>query len=252
MISCWFGGVDGRPVATLEAHVPHYAASLMKLPVAVAAYRLADRGLLDLDAAVPVHAGFASVAGGGFTMDPGNDQDPQTWAALGSELTLRELVRRSLTHSGNLAANLVVEGTGLAAVADALAAAGCTPATMVARGIEDVAAQAAGQDNRITAYDAARLLAGIAARTLASVPACEDLEAVLAAQTWRGGIPHGLPTGLMVANKTGWVEGVRHDIALIRERRRPPLMMAILTTGLEDQTAEQRIAALAGRLWARR
>jgi hypothetical protein len=28
--------------------------------------------------------------------------------------------------------------------------------------------------------------------------------------------------------------------------------MAILTTGLEDQTAEQRIAALAGRLWARR
>lgn len=251
MISYWFGGVDGSPVATLEARVPHYAASLMKVPVVVAAYRLADRGLLDLDAAVPVHAEFASAAGGRFTMDPGNDQDPRTWAALGGELTLRELARRSLTHSGNLAANLVLESTGLAAVADALAVAGCTPATVVARGIEDVAAQAAGQDNRITAYDAARLLAGIATRSLASVPACAELETALAAQTWRGGIPHGLPAGLMVANKTGWVEGVRHDVALIREGRRPPVVMAILTTGLEDETVEQQIAALAGRLWAR-
>ena len=252
MISYWFGGVDGSPVATREEHVPHYAASLMKVPVAVAAYRLADGGLLDLDAAVPVHAEFASAAGGSFTMDPGNDQDPRTWAALGGDLTLRDLVGRSLTHSGNLAANLVLERTGLAAVADVLAAAGCTPATVVARGIEDVAAQAAGRDNRITAYDAARLLAGLATRTLASVPACEELEAVLAAQTWRGGIPHGLPARAMVANKTGWVEGVRHDIALVRERRRPPLVMAILTTGLDDQTAEWRIAALTGRLWARR
>jgi beta-lactamase class A len=250
VISFWFGSVDGSPVAACEADVPHYAASLMKVPVAVAAYRLADRGLLDLDAAVPVHADFASVAGGRFAMDPGNDQDPRTWAALGAALTLRELARRSLTHSGNLAANLVLERVGLAAVADVLAAAGCTSATTVARGIEDVAGQAAGQDNRITAYDAARLLAGIATHTIASAPACEELEAVLAAQTWRGGIPRGLPTGLTVANKTGWVAGVRHDLALVRAPE--PLVMAILTTGLDDETAEERIAEIAGELWARR
>ncbi|HVX54447.1 serine hydrolase [Nocardioides sp.] len=252
MISYWFGGVDGAAVAVREAAVPHYAASLMKVPVAVAAYRLADRGLLDLDTAVPVHAEFASVAGGRFAMDPDNDQDPQTWAALGGELPLRELARRSLTHSGNLAANLVLERTGLAAVADVFAAAGCSSATTVTRGIEDIAAQAAGRDNRITAYDAARLLAGIATRGLASAPACAELEAVLAAQTWRAGIPRGLPAGVAVANKTGWVEGVRHDIALVREPQRPPVVMAILTTGLDDDAAEQRIAALAGRLWARR
>jgi beta-lactamase class A len=75
---------------------------------------------------------------------------------------------------------------------------------------------------------------------------------VLGAQTWRAGIPRGLPAGVAVANKTGWVEGVRHDIALVCEPQRPPVVMAILTTGLDDDAAEQRIAALAGRLWARR
>lgn len=251
VVSVWFGGIDGSVIEARAETEPHYTASVMKVPVAIAAHRRADRGLLDLDASVPVHADFPSeVAGARFTMDEAEDQDPETWAALGRTLPLRELLGRSITHSGNLAANLVLERAGLDEVAAVLAAAGCTPATAIVRGIEDAPARDAGRQNMITAYDAARIFAGIANRTVASATACAELETVLAAQTWRDAIPKGLAGHeVTVANKTGWIDGVRHDVALLRTPDRAPLVMAILTTGLDDDTAEEQIAELAGQLW---
>ena len=45
---------------------------------------------------------------------------------------------------------------------------------------------------------------------------------MLARQTYRDGVPAGLPAGTYVANKTGWVTGVDHDVALVRPPARPP------------------------------
>ena len=47
-----------------------------------------------------------------FELDEAGDQDPDTWAELGGEQALRELRRRSIVYSGNLATNLVIEQTG--------------------------------------------------------------------------------------------------------------------------------------------
>src|SRR3954469_26026108 len=83
----------------------------MKVPVAIAAEAL------DLDRSVPVHADFDSVvAGESFELDEAGDQDPDTWSEVGGKQELRELRRRSIVHSGNLASNLLMEQTGLAAV----------------------------------------------------------------------------------------------------------------------------------------
>jgi beta-lactamase class A len=248
VVSVWLADLDGRVRHAQHVDQQHYAASLVKLPIALAAYRLHDSGRLDLDATVPVHAGFASaVAGRRFVMSEAYDQDPETWAA--EEAPLRDLVRRSLTHSGNLAANLVLEQVGLGEVAVVLAEAGCSPATRVRRGIEDAPAHEAGLTNHVTAHDAGRLLVGIGRRTLASPPACAEVEQVLTEQRHRDAIPLGLPHGLHVADKTGWVDGVRHDVALVRPDDRPAFVLAILTTGLPDADAERRIGELARSLW---
>jgi len=248
VVSVWLADLDGTVRQAQNVNQQHYAASLVKLPIALAAYRLHDRGELDLDAAVPIHPDFASaVEGRRFEMSEAYDQDPETWAA--GSAPLRELVARSLTHSGNLAANLVLEQVGPAGVAAVLAAAGCSPMTEVARAIEDAPAVEAGLTNLVTAHDAGRLLAGIGARTLASPGACEEVEQVLTRQRHRDGIPLGLPEGIHVADKTGWVDGVRHDVALVRPDDRPPFVLAILTTGLDDDEAEWRISELARFLW---
>ena len=111
VVGVWLGGLDGTTWWEQDADEPVLAASLMKVPVAMAALAL------DLDRAVAVHPDFDSVvAGERFELDEDGDQDPDTWAEVGGEQTLRELRRRSIVFSGNLATNLVMEQTGVAAV----------------------------------------------------------------------------------------------------------------------------------------
>ena len=113
-VSVWLGPVSA-PVAgpatyAREQHRRHYAASTMKLPLLVAAYRCHERGEIDLDAEVEVHAEFGSVLDGSpFELARDDDQDEATWDRVGSTAPLRWLARQSIVCSGNLATNLVLE-----------------------------------------------------------------------------------------------------------------------------------------------
>ncbi len=250
LISFWFSGLDLVPTQAGNVNQQHYAASLMKVPVAVAAYRMADADELDLDAPIRIHDEFDSmVAGERFRLSEDYDQDPDTWAALGGELPLREVVGRSLSHSGNLAVDLVLEIVGIDRVKAVLADAHCSVMSQVERGIEDTPARLAGIDNLVTVHDMARIMARIADRTLASAAACEELEEVMRAQVDRDAIPLGLPEDAVIANKTGEIEGVLHDAAIIRHPDREPAVMVILTTGIDDDEATFQISEVARRLW---
>ncbi len=241
-VSVWLGDLDGTTRASLHADERHYAASLGKLPLAVAAHRLHARGELDLDTAVTVHPDFASAADGStYVLEEGDDQESLTWAAMGEPVALRELVRRSLHHSANLAANLVLEQVGTDAVAAVLADAGAGPGTVLPCGIGDVAARAAGRRNWVTARDLGLVLAGLGDRRLADEVACAAVEEVLAHQEHRDGVPAGLPADTWVADKPGWVEGVGHDAALVRPTDAEPFVLVVLT---RLQAPKERIDAL--------
>jgi beta-lactamase class A len=230
-VSLWLAGLDGTVVLDRDAGAVHYAASTMKVPLVVAAHRRHERGDLDLDAEVEVHNRFVSAGdGSAYSLAQDEDQDDWTWERLGSRVPLRALADHALVHSGNLATNLVLEQVGTGEVARVLADAGCSPATTVARGIEDLAAARLGVNNLVTAADLGRVLRGIASRTLAAEASCIEIEGVLARQEHRDGIPAGLPAGTYVANKTGWVEGITHDLALVRPAGRSPYVLVVLTT----------------------
>jgi beta-lactamase class A len=242
---------EEQPAVSLDPDTQHYSASIMKLPVLVAAHRLAERGRLDLDHPVRVHDEFQSRdPGHRYTMDPEEDSDPESWAALGTEVPLGVLVHRMVVVSGNMATNLVLEEVGFDAVAAVLADAGCSNRTAIVRGIEDYAAREVGLDNLITADDMARLTVALAEGRLAGRTATEACEATLRAQTYLEGIPAGLPAGLVIGNKTGWIDGVNHDVALVRAEGRPPVGLAVLCTA--PGTREEReagIARLAAQAW---
>jgi beta-lactamase class A len=235
---------EEQPRCSIEPEAQHYAASTMKLPVLVAAQRLAERGELDLDRTVVVHDDFDSlVPGRRFTMDPAEDSDPETWAAVGNAVPLRELVERMVTVSGNLATDLVLEQVGPAEVATVLELAGCSPRTVLPRGIEDYPARDAGLDNLVTADDLARVMVALADGRLTGSAAGAECERILRAQTYRAGIPAGLPEGLEVGNKTGWIDGVNHDVALVRAPGLPPTGLAVLVSA--PGTPEEREAGIA-------
>src|SRR4051794_19780199 len=107
----------------------------MKLPLVMAAYRLCDAGRLDLDATVEVRNEFAAAHDGStFGIDRDDDSDAQTWNRLGQQVALRWLALRSIVRSGNLAANLLLDAVGVAAVQSLLAQLGCAH-PLLARGI---------------------------------------------------------------------------------------------------------------------
>src|SRR4051794_25054058 len=96
------------PRVSIEPDARHYSASIMKLPILIAAHRLVEQDRLDLGRPVTVRNEFESRnPGHRFSLDREEDSDPATWAALGAEVSLGELVHRMVIVSGNLATNLV-------------------------------------------------------------------------------------------------------------------------------------------------
>jgi beta-lactamase class A len=164
---------------------------------------------------------------------------------------LTDLVERMVTASGNLATDLVLDEVGVDEVAAVLADAGCSERTAIVRGIEDYPARDAGIDNLITADDMARLLVALAEGRLAGPAATSACERTLRAQHYRDGIPAGLPDDLVIGNKTGWITGVNHDVALVRAPWLPPVGLAVLVSAPgTEQEREAGIARIAAAAWA--
>jgi beta-lactamase class A len=189
---------------------------------------------------VPVHPDFDSVVvGESFELDEAGDQDPDTWADVGGEQELRELRRRSIVHSGNLATNLVMEQTGVAAVTEVM--------PQVLRMISDQPATDAGIVNAASARQWGELLTRVAG-------SYGEVEDVMRGQTYCSGIPAGLPPGTPIANKTGWIDDHTHDMAIVRPDGGTPFALVVLTRlgGVPTDEGNARIAEVAREAWGRR
>lgn len=243
----------GDTVAEIKPDAQHYAASTMKLPLLLAAYRLAAAGRLDLDAEVPVHNEFTSQVGSGFGVVQADDSDPQPWERLGQTATLRWLCRRSIVRSSNLATNLVLERVGLDAVGEAIAACGATGVS-VARGINDYAARDQfGDGNLITTRGLATILSALQHGTAADRATCYAVLEVLAANEVGTDLRAGLPPGTWVAHKNGWVTDVVHDAGLVRPPDARPFVLAVATTApWPGDVAHSFIASITAAVWEHR
>ncbi|GAB3820944.1 serine hydrolase [Kribbella italica] len=239
----WLGRTDGVAVFTHEAERPHYSASTMKLPVAMAMLRKVDAGELALDQPVTVHNDFASAAGGRFGVNRAEDEAPATWEKLGSEVPLSWLAREMITRSSNLATDLVLELVGVEA-ANAVLTEFAGDESVIRRGIDDSGAQQAGISNLMTPAGLAGVLGAVGNQYL------RDL---LAANEWNGEIPAGVPDGTRVEHKNGWDLRIRHDGGIVRPADADPFVLVVCTTSdLPDRDAQQLIAAIAAEAWQHR
>ena len=250
-ISVWMGRIDGRPWLSRDAERIHPAASTMKLPMVIALYRAADAGVLALDDAIPVRAVLPSQAAGQtYETTQSYDNDDQPWERLGGKAPLGWLAERAIVRSSNLATNLLLDRIGVAPVNAVYADVGAT-ASRVDRGIQDEPAMAAGRTNVVTAADLARVLGALARREAASTASCERIEAILARCEHGDAAAAGLPAGTYFAHKTGWFDGVSHDVGLVRPTGEPPFVLAILTAAdLDEPGANRLVADAAAICWA--
>lgn len=236
----------GRSLGINDRLVLH-AASTMKVPVLLELYRRAATGEIDLDGRVRVHNRFRSIADTShYSLDPGDDSERELYGQVGGTATYRDLARRMTVRSSNLATNLLIEILGapsVQATADRLGAA----EMRVLRGVEDGAAFHAGMNNSTTARAFANLLAAVARCDVLPRRHCDEVLDILAAQQFNDMIPAGLPAGIRVAHKTGWISGIRHDGAIILPGNSPPFVLVVLTRDA-DSLAARAVAADVARL----
>lgn len=238
---------SGQVLAARDDDLDLYAASTVKLAVLVAAARALDAGTAHLDDRLVATRTFTSqVPGAGaYTIEP-DDVD----AGLppdGTPMPLGDVVDRMVTVSSNEATNMVIEHVGLDAANQALADAGATRST-VGRKYSDLAAERAGASHRTTAADLCALMSAVVTGRLASPERTAWMCALLGRQTDRqltAGLPApGEPGSVPFGSKSGWVDGIRHDVAFVGEPGPEALVVAVCTRGYDEPAAEETLKAL--------
>lgn len=224
---------------------PFHAASTMKVPVMIEAFRQAHRGRLSLDDRLVVRNAFRSIVdGSAYRIE--DDADDALYARTGQPVPLRELVYQMITVSSNLATNLLIEHLTADSVQATCRRLGA-PAMQVLRGVEDLKAFRQGLNNRTTAAALATLLEALLEGRAVSPEADRAMIGILRDQRFNTMIPAGLPAGVRVAHKTGWITGIHHDAAIVEPPDAPPYVLVILTEGFPDEAASAALGAAVAR-----
>ncbi|MCC7491943.1 MAG: serine hydrolase [Fimbriimonadaceae bacterium] len=206
-----------------------HPASTVKVAVLLEALAQVEAGTLRPEPGLLVTNAFPSLADGQpYATAPGDDSDPTLYEQIGQVVPVADLCHRMIARSGNLATNVLLQRLTPAAVNARLAALGIGD-VVVRRGMEDKAAYAAGLNNSASAAGLTALLAAIADDRAVSPAACRTMRALLLAQEFNEGIPAGLSADLPVAHKTGWIDGLYHDTAILLPADRRPLVLTVMT-----------------------
>ena len=224
-----------------EARRSFPSASVIKVPILAALYAEAEAGRLAWEETLALSEA-AKVPGSGVLRE----------MHAGVELTLEDLARLMIVVSDNTATNLLIDRIGTEVVNDLMAGLGYEQ-TRLGRRMYDFAARDRGIDNRCAAGETTDLLVRLERRELVSPEASEAMLGIMKRQSLTTKIPRLLPPETPVANKTGEITAVSHDVGLIYAPS-GPIALSVLTEGARDRVAAEdaigRIARAIYDAWA--
>jgi len=214
-----------------------HAASTMKTPVLIEAYKQAAEGKFSLSDSILIRNGFKSIVDGSlFSISPEDDSEQALYTFIGQQRPISELLYKMIIQSSNLATNLVMEELDAKAVTQTMRELGAQD-IQVLRGVEDIKAYEQGLSNTTTAYDLLVIFEQIATGKAVSPDASQEMIRILLDQRHREIIPARLPEGIKVAHKTGWITGVRHDSGIVILPDGRKYVLVLLSKGLQDEKA---------------
>jgi beta-lactamase class A len=234
---------DEPPLVSIRAGESFAAASVIKLAIMVTAYRAFDARTASLGDLVTVHASDRIGGSPAFAE-----------AIPGRRYGMRDLLRAMIQQSDNTASNTLISAFGFGAINATIRDCGLT-GTRLGRHFADYVPAWHISANVTTPRDIGTLLYGIehgsreGLATVASAASCRAMIDLLLGQEDKSKIPSGLPSGTPCANKTGEIDGVRNDAAIVDPYGDTPFILVVLTRQLDDTSAADRgIGAIARRL----
>ena len=157
----------------------------------------------------------------------------------GDHISVGALLHAMIEQSDNTASNTLITMLGFERI-NATARRAGLHRTQLKRHFMDYTAIVHHSENLTTAADMGLLLYQIergaheAMPTVASPKACRSMIDILLHQEDRDKIVRGLPRGVPVANKTGEIDGVRNDVAIVDPYGDSPYVLCVLTKELND------------------
>lgn len=226
--------LEGSAGLEWQAERVFYPASLIKVPVMVAAFAAAAAGTLDLDERIPLRLAD-QVAGSGVLQYLGPGLAP----------SILDLITLMIIVSDNAATNILIDRLGPERVNETMARLGLS-ATRLHHKLMVMPAEP-HPSNTTSAADMSRLFELIATGRAVSWDASRRMIRILKGQQFQDGIPLLLPETVRerplgaapaweVANKTGWVPGLVHDVGIVYTPHKT-FLVAALSEGVP--TAEQ-------------
>ncbi len=212
-----------------------HAASTMKTPVMIEAFKKNHEGLISLDDSILIKNEFKSIVDGSiFKLSSFDDSDKKSYEKIGSYLTLKELIYDMITISSNFATNLVIDHIGVKEINNTMRSIGANNINVL-RGVEDIKAFSNGINNTTTAHDLLKIYENLADGNIISSDISYEMINILKNQKYDDIIPKYLPKSVKVAHKDGWISGVRHDSGIIFLEDNKKYVLVLLSKKLENE-----------------
>ena len=212
-----------------KADQPMPTASLIKLPVMIAAYDAVEKGKLSLDDMIELKKEDQVPGSGVLT----------SHFSPGTKISLRDAIHLMIVYSDNTATNLVLDKLGLPATNELMAKLDC-PETRVNSKVFRRDTSIAPERSKeyglgsTTARDMVKLCEQLHGKKLVSEKASKQMLDHMFACEDKLKVPRMLPSGTRVAHKTGSVNSSRTDAGII-ESPAGPIAFCILTNKNKDQ-----------------
>ena len=216
-VGFWTKPLDGEATGFNE-DMPLVAASVVKVPVMVEAFRQFRAGLLDPDEQVTIRPEDRMPSCGALT-----------YLSDKVRPTLMDLTTLMIILSDNTAANLMIDRVGVDAVNRTMEERG-VPGICLRRKFFQPQLAALGVTNTVTARGCGVLLEKMAKGELLGGEDDARMLSILYNQRLNGKIPFFLH-GVKIAHKTGEDDGTTHDAALIQAKR--PFVLCMLSNDVD-------------------
>jgi len=218
---------DGPPLVAVRAGDRFPAASIIKLTIMLTAHRAFERHEASPTEDITLLPGDI-VAGNPILGD----------AHSGQRWPMGLLVNAMIKYSDNTASNALISHFGFAAINQTIRDVGMT-GTVLARHFADVVPAGRQNLNVTTPRDVGTLLYQIelgaheGITTVASPASCRAMIETMLGQAYREMIPAGVGRHVPIANKTGELDFVRSDAAIVDPLSGSPYILVILTRNLD-------------------
>lgn len=233
---------------TINPDTMFHAASTMKTPVMIEVFKQAEEGRFSIYDSIEIENRFYSIVDSSeFSLELDPEADDPYESRVGETATIYDLTHAMITYSSNIATNLMIDLVGAENTTETMRELGAD-SIQVLRGVYDMKAYDRGLSNRTTARDLAIILESIADGDVVDAEASQLMLDILQDQFYKDIIAGDLPEEVVVASKSGFITGVRHDSGLVYLPDGRSYLLVYLSKNVPDEERSVAVGASISRM----